>query len=39
VQTFVVHGEEAAALAFAERLRADRGWNVSVPSRGQTIGL
>ncbi|MFO1218273.1 MAG: MBL fold metallo-hydrolase [Burkholderiaceae bacterium] len=38
-QTFVVHGEEAAALALAERLRSERGWNVSVPARGQTIGL
>ncbi len=37
--TFVVHGEESAALAIAERLKADRGWNVSVPARGQTIGL
>lgn len=38
-QTFVVHGEESAALALAERLRSGRGWNVSVPARGQAIGL
>lgn len=36
-QTFVVHGEAGSALAFAERLRADRGWNVSVPETGQQV--
>lgn len=34
-RTFVVHGEESAALAFADRLRAERGWQVTVPARGQ----
>jgi metallo-beta-lactamase family protein len=38
-QTFVVHGEESAALAFAERLRSDRGWAVTVPAPGQSVSL
>ncbi|HUX31621.1 MAG TPA: MBL fold metallo-hydrolase [Thiobacillus sp.] len=38
-QTFVVHGEEAAALAFAERLRTDNGWTVTVPEPGQSVTL
>ena len=38
-QTFVVHGEESAALAFAERLQAERGWTVTVPEPGQTVEL
>lgn len=38
-QTFVVHGEESAALAFAERLRSDRGWAVTVPASGQNVSL
>ena len=33
-RTFVVHGEASAALEFAERLRAERGWNVAVPEPG-----
>jgi metallo-beta-lactamase family protein len=33
-RTFVVHGEASAALAFAERLRAERGWDVAVPEPG-----
>ena len=37
VQTFVVHGEASAAQAFAERLRSDRGWDVSVPEPGQRV--
>ncbi len=36
-RTFVVHGEASAALAFAERLRADRGWNVAVPEPGTSV--
>ncbi len=36
-QTFVVHGEEAAALALAERLQTDKGWTVSVPEPGQSV--
>jgi len=38
-QTFVVHGEEATALAFADRLRDERGWSVTVPAPGQIIKL
>ncbi|MDP1901023.1 MAG: MBL fold metallo-hydrolase [Rubrivivax sp.] len=38
-QTFVVHGEESAALAFAEALRHDRGWAVTVPAPGQSVSL
>lgn len=38
-QTFVVHGEESAALAFAERLQDERGWTVTVPEAGQTVEL
>lgn len=37
--TFVVHGEEGAALAFAERLRSDQGWTVTVPALGQSVQL
>ncbi|OIQ64417.1 ribonuclease [mine drainage metagenome] len=36
-RTFVVHGEEAAALAFAERLRDQRGWDVTVPEPGMWV--
>ena len=36
-QTFVVHGEESTALAFADVLTAKRGWNVSVPKRGEAL--
>lgn len=36
-QTFVVHGEEAAAQALAADLRARPGWNVSVPAAGQQV--
>jgi metallo-beta-lactamase family protein len=38
-KTFVVHGEESAAIAFADRLRSDRGWEVHVPTAGQAISL
>ncbi|HUW26628.1 MAG TPA: MBL fold metallo-hydrolase [Gallionella sp.] len=38
-QTFVVHGEESAALIFAERLRTDHNWKVTVPEPGQTVEL
>jgi metallo-beta-lactamase family protein len=38
-QTFVVHGEESAALAFAELLQAERGWTVTVPEPGQSVTL
>ncbi len=36
-QTFVVHGEASSALAFAERLRAERGWDVVVPVIGTHV--
>jgi metallo-beta-lactamase family protein len=36
-QTFVVHGEASSALAFAERLRAERGWDVVVPVPGTCV--
>lgn len=36
-QTFVVHGEETAALAFADRLHTERGWDVTVPESGQRV--
>lgn len=38
-ETFVVHGEESAALAFAEQLQAERGWTVTVPEPGQSVRL
>lgn len=38
-QTFVVHGEETAALALAHRLKADKAWTVSVPTPGQRVSL
>lgn len=36
-QTFVVHGEASSALAFAQRLRTERGWDVTVPELGQVV--
>ncbi|HQW20650.1 MAG TPA: MBL fold metallo-hydrolase [Rhodocyclaceae bacterium] len=36
-QTFVVHGETSSALAFADKLHAERGWNVVVPEPGQSV--
>ncbi len=38
-QTFVVHGEAEAATEFAERLRTDKGWLVSVPELGAKVDL
>lgn len=38
-KTFVVHGEESAALGFSDRLRQDRGWTVTVPAPGQRVEL
>ncbi|MDY0006104.1 MAG: MBL fold metallo-hydrolase [Spongiibacteraceae bacterium] len=38
-QTFVVHGEITAATDFAETLRTDKGWHVTVPGRGETFDL
>jgi len=38
-RTFVVHGEERAALAFAERLRERYGAVVDVPSPGDSVAL
>jgi metallo-beta-lactamase family protein len=36
---FVTHGEKASALAFAEELRARRGWNARAPYLGETVQL
>ena len=38
-QTFVVHGEESAALGFADRLRNNCGWTVTVPASGDSFEL
>jgi len=38
-QTFMTHGEIPNALALAEALRRDRGWNVTVPRMGETFAL
>lgn len=38
-QTFVVHGEESIALAFAEAVRARFGWRVEVPARGDEYAI
>ena len=35
-QTFVVHGEESTALAFATLLSEKRGWRATVPARGES---
>ena len=37
--TFVVHGEILAAEAFAQRIRADLGWQVSVPHAGDAVDV
>ncbi len=36
-RTFVVHGEESAALAFAGAVGSTLGWDVNVPSRGESV--
>ncbi len=36
-QTFVVHGEASIAQIFAERLRTDHGWQVTVPEPGLQV--
>lgn len=36
-QTFVVHGESSAALAFAELLQEQLGWQVTVPEHGHVL--
>ena len=38
-RTFVVHGEEDAAMSFAQTLRQRFGADVTVPERGQTVDL
>ncbi len=38
-RTFVVHGEEETALAFAERVQTDLGFAASVPQAGDAIDL
>lgn len=37
--TFLTHGEREAAHAFAEQLRAERRWAVTVPALGQSVEL
>jgi metallo-beta-lactamase family protein len=37
--TYVVHGEPDAARSLAERIRAELGWRVDVPSMGDTVSL
>ncbi len=36
-RTFVVHGEESAAMAFADTLRTQHGWDVTVPEPGASV--
>lgn len=38
-QTFVVHGEESIATAFAQEVRGRFGWETTVPQANQTIAL
>ena len=36
---YVTHGEKSSASAFAEELRARRGWNAQAPHLGETVNL
>jgi len=36
-RTFVVHGEESAALAFAGAVTSGLGWEVTVPTPGEAV--
>lgn len=36
-RTFIVHGESSAALAFGNKLRAQRGWDTTVPEPGAQV--
>ncbi len=38
-QLFLTHGEEDSALALAEEVRAEMGWNVSVPEYQESVEL
>lgn len=38
-RALVTHGEDEAAEAFAERLRAELGWTAHAPARGETIQI
>jgi metallo-beta-lactamase family protein len=38
-KTFLTHGEIPAMTAFAERLRAEKGWNVHLPALGERAEL
>ena len=38
-RAFVTHGEKSSAAAFAQLLRDQRGWNVHVPTLGETVEL
>ena len=38
-RTFLTHGEPDSALALAETIRAERGWNVHLPELGERVEL
>ncbi|MEM9185478.1 MAG: MBL fold metallo-hydrolase [Planctomycetota bacterium] len=38
-KTFLTHGEPDSAAAFAETLRSDRGWEVTIPELGDSFDL
>jgi metallo-beta-lactamase family protein len=38
-QTYVVHGEAAAADALRVRIQDELGWTVHVPQHGQTVNF
>lgn len=38
-KVFLTHGEKPSALAFAERLRQEHGWDVAVPRLHETVEL
>ena len=38
-QTFLTHGEPDSALALADTLRTERGWNVHLPELGERVEL
>ena len=39
VKVFVTHGEEPQAVAFAERLKKERGWDAAVPAMNEVATL
>jgi len=38
-QTFIVHGEPRASQSLAQKIRAEVGWNVTIPALGETVRL